>query len=291
MELPEGKPLNLEEAELFIKSRKERESFNGVLQMHGRTDEREYTIELLMYSGEVVAIEFGEKGKKTPLQAKTALEEVKNLGGSEGDLKLLKFNEGEMDKAIGRNADAILEKRVILEDFKIRIKPVAPKQAPGKRSMFGAVKGLFGAPTAMPKREFKGKFKLEFSESKKEKHELGEGLEPQKEKFDVKKTLMSRIKGRRFERLTRKLATKKRGKEKPGEKKLIDGKMVETKIDTLFNLVDKRSKLKINEKLAKELGVSKARIEEWAVILEEHNLVTINYPAIGEPEITKRGKK
>ena len=43
--------------------------------------------------------------------------------------------------------------------------------------------------------------------------------------------------------------------------------------------------MKINESLASRLKVNKTQIEEWAMILEEHNLLELRYPTIGEPEI------
>ena len=45
--------------------------------------------------------------------------------------------------------------------------------------------------------------------------------------------------------------------------------------------------LKIDNKLARKLGVRRSQIEGWAMILEEHDLVELHYPAIGEPEIRK----
>jgi len=108
--------------------------------------------------------------------------------------------------------------------------------------------------------------------------------------IDDKQALIARIKDRRFGRLTEKLLAKRREK-RTEDKEIVEGEVVETSIDKLFNLIDKRNKVKINENLAKELGVSKQRIEEWAVILEEHNLVTINYPPLGEPEITRKERK
>lgn len=281
MKLPTGTPLSLEEAELFIKSRKDRESFNGLVQMHGKIAEKEYIVELLISEGEVIAMEMVGTPWDTPLKGENAMEEIKKLGGSEGDLKLISFRDEDMNKIIENNVDSLLKKRVILENFKIRIKPILTKQpseTPEGKGMLSTVKGLFSAGGGGPplKSEFKGQFKLEFTE-------------PEKKEFDIKSELIARIKGRRFGRLTEKLLARRKV-EKPKVEQVVEGKMVETTIDKLFNLVDKRDKVKINDGLAKELGVSKERIEEWAVILEEHKLVTINYPTIGEPEITKKKK-
>jgi len=47
----------------------------------------------------------------------------------------------------------------------------------------------------------------------------------------------------------------------------------------------KEKQLKITDELSKTLGIPKHQIEEWAMILEEHNLLTLKYPTIGEPLI------
>jgi len=280
MKLPEGKPLTLEEAELFIKSREERNKFKGAIKMKGKTADKTYSLELVMRDGAIAVMEVDEGGKTTA--GDKALEEVKKFGGSEGDLKLLRFNTQESENAIKDNPEAVLQKRIVLEEFRIRIRPATQKEeASEKKGMLNAVKVLLSPGAGPPlKKEFKGQFKLEFKEEP-EKKEGG---------FDVKQALIARIKDRRFGRLTEKLLAKRREK-RTEDKEIVEGEVVETSIDKLFNLIDKRNKVKINENLAKELGVSKQRIEEWAVILEEHNLVTINYPPLGEPEITRKERK
>ncbi|MFC2154280.1 hypothetical protein ACFLRC_02220 [Candidatus Altiarchaeota archaeon] len=71
------------------------------------------------------------------------------------------------------------------------------------------------------------------------------------------------------------------------------GEKVETSIDKLYELVHKYKTLKVDDRLARALKVSKTQIEEWAMILEEHNLLELHYPTIGEPEIkyVPRGKE
>ena len=76
------------------------------------------------------------------------------------------------------------------------------------------------------------------------------------------------------------------GSAKPPEKSQVSGgKKVQTKIDELYELVQSKGHVKINDQLAKHLKVDKTQIEAWAMILEEHNLLELKYPAIGEPEI------
>jgi len=62
---------------------------------------------------------------------------------------------------------------------------------------------------------------------------------------------------------------------------------VATPIDELFAVVVENNKIKMGE-AAKKFGVHKAQIEEWAKILEEHGLIKIHYPPIGEPELRKK---
>jgi hypothetical protein len=74
-------------------------------------------------------------------------------------------------------------------------------------------------------------------------------------------------------------------------KKIVEGMKVKTTIDKLYELVLDKGAVKINDELAQKLGVSKTQIEEWAMVLEEHNLAELHYPAIGEPEIKKMHEK
>jgi hypothetical protein len=75
-----------------------------------------------------------------------------------------------------------------------------------------------------------------------------------------------------------------------------EGKKVETSIDKFYALVEQQGRVKLNDALAARLRTSKTQIEEWAMILEEHSLLELRYPTIGEPEIIstkaeKAGKK
>lgn len=58
----------------------------------------------------------------------------------------------------------------------------------------------------------------------------------------------------------------------------------ETDIDSLYRIIEKFKKVKISE-VKKVFNISSEKAEEWAKILEEHNLVELHYPAFGEPEI------
>lgn len=80
------------------------------------------------------------------------------------------------------------------------------------------------------------------------------------------------------------------GKEEPSEKGgTQDYERIETSIDKLFELVQKNKRIRISDALAHKLGTTRAKIESWAMILEEHNLVELHYSAMGEPEIREKG--
>lgn len=64
------------------------------------------------------------------------------------------------------------------------------------------------------------------------------------------------------------------------------GAVIETDFDVLYRLVLDKNKVKISE-IAKLFKIDKKKAEEWVQILDEHNLVRIYYPAMGEPEIRK----
>ncbi|MFH1722034.1 MAG: DUF2226 domain-containing protein [Candidatus Altiarchaeota archaeon] len=109
---------------------------------------------------------------------------------------------------------------------------------------------------------------------------------------------MSSRKRERMEEIQRKriVTVIKKPEEEPKikVKSFEAGEKVETSIDRLYELVQKYKTLKVDDRLARALRVSKTQIEEWAMILEEHNLLELHYPTIGEPVIkiiSKEGKE
>ncbi|MBU1135840.1 MAG: hypothetical protein KKG13_04985 [Nanoarchaeota archaeon] len=59
---------------------------------------------------------------------------------------------------------------------------------------------------------------------------------------------------------------------------------IHTGIDMLLEIVKKHKKIRLTE-AAEMLNVSENRIEEWGKILEDHNLITMHYPIMGEPTL------
>jgi hypothetical protein len=64
-------------------------------------------------------------------------------------------------------------------------------------------------------------------------------------------------------------------------------KRIETPLDELLELVMKRGTVKISE-AAKAFRVKESQLEEWARLLEEHELIEIHYPTIGKPILKKK---
>ena len=60
----------------------------------------------------------------------------------------------------------------------------------------------------------------------------------------------------------------------------------QTQFDELVNLVNKTGIVKVSE-VAKKFGIPKQLAEEWGKILEDHKLVTLHYPTLGELELRK----
>jgi len=63
-----------------------------------------------------------------------------------------------------------------------------------------------------------------------------------------------------------------------------DNNIITTPLDKLLDMVIKKGRISIKD-AANLFGVSRDQINGWAKILEEHNLIEINYPPIGEPEL------
>lgn len=63
--------------------------------------------------------------------------------------------------------------------------------------------------------------------------------------------------------------------------------IITTSLDTLLDLIIKKGRIQLKD-AAKVFSVTRAQIEEWAKILEEHDLIEIHYPPLGEPELRKK---
>ncbi len=62
-----------------------------------------------------------------------------------------------------------------------------------------------------------------------------------------------------------------------------------TGIDKLFFIVKKKEGVGL-EAAAGMLGVTRGKVDEWAKILEDEGLITIHYPAVGEPKLVPKNE-
>lgn len=58
--------------------------------------------------------------------------------------------------------------------------------------------------------------------------------------------------------------------------------VLETDVDKLYELVRDKGILKVND-ASKRLGIGIEHVERWGRILEEHKLIKLHYPPVGEP--------
>lgn len=61
---------------------------------------------------------------------------------------------------------------------------------------------------------------------------------------------------------------------------------IETDLDKLVNFVNQVEAIKLST-VTKLFNISLKKAEEWAKILDSHNIVRLHYPGIGEPELRK----
>jgi len=69
----------------------------------------------------------------------------------------------------------------------------------------------------------------------------------------------------------------------------IERSKYDTDIDILYKIIKGTGRIKMSV-ITKYFGINQKKAEEWAAILEGHNLVKIHYPAVGEPELEKVDK-
>lgn len=64
----------------------------------------------------------------------------------------------------------------------------------------------------------------------------------------------------------------------------------ETDVDKLYKLIEEVGCLTLTE-ISEGFGISREQAEEWGKILESHDLIELNYPAIGELQLCKKKSK
>jgi len=304
MDLIRGKhiiPSNTEE--FFNVCRNLDQSFTGAMRLLGEIDGDMYQADLLIQNGRIIAASLEDLNKRTIILKEDALKGIKSkLIGIRGSLDVYEFNETEMSETIAENMDAMFDPQTDISISSLGVKLVPMKKKKDRiiekkpqEHKFGLHLGFERPKTDIEKRIFEPEKKTESIEPKImgriPEQETGGGITNiatglggimgTPEEMEI-----SERKRERLEELRRRhLLAKKRITPQKKITKIREGEKVETPIDRFFGLVRKYKRIRINDNLAKKLGVSKTQMEEWAMILEEHNLVELHYPTIGEPEI------
>lgn len=317
--LPNGKQVLTETKEKFLDFCESlTKDFRGVMRLYGKLNGKLYIAGLLLEKGNVIAASFEDVDNEKIIFKEEAISQIKErLSGTKGDLEVYAFNDRDMKKASEGNKEALLISPVPFSSLGMRIrskietwaKKTSPESfARGEKPEIKELKTEEGFNLA----DFAHKFPEIFSSRKGERLELkkvqlkkeeipeekevvsidlSKIKESLKEVSDLKKEKLNELKRKRqIEDIAlRKKISKITGK---GYRETVrDTCKIETSIDKLYQLIQEHNRLKIDNRLVRRLGVSRSQIESWAMILEEHNLVELHYPAIGEPEIRKiKGK-
>lgn len=266
-------------------------SFTGVMRFFGR-NESLYMADLLIRKGMIKAASFEDLDKRTIVLKSGALNEIKKkLLGSVGSLDIYSMNDRDLMSVMVNNRDAILEDSIPLSSLGVRIKPVKKKviaeieeRGEKRRLGFGFfMKGLMRKEDEQREKteELRVKKQIEGKDTKPVEIAEGKG-----EEFMRKEERLSELRRRRqMEEMAIREKMSKLVKDKEKKEEIITGGKVKTSIDKLLEIIRKYKKVRIDDSLAHMLNVKRSQIESWAMILEEHNLVELHYPAIGEPEI------
>jgi hypothetical protein len=321
--LPEGEQVVAQTREEFIDFCESlKKDFNGVMKLYNRNAGTKYTAALLLDGGDIIGASFEDMDDKTIAYREDALTQIKKrLSGTRGDLEAYSFSEKDAEKVKKTNQEAILKHAVPFSSLGMKIKGNI-EEKPGfwgknqSTDYFSLKEGTrikeMRVEEGFRLAEFAHKFSLGLPEPPLQKPAIPK-KEPQKEEnidrpqsINDKKGLFSGLPGipgipsgdsegknERLEALKKKRQMENMNlakrisqitqKKQEGPKKET-GK-IETPIDKLYQFVQKYKRLKIDDDLARRIGVSRSQIEGWALILEEHKLVELHYPAIGEPEI------
>ena len=307
MKLPRGVHVKPERMESFYDICRQLDSdFTGAMRLKGVKDEKVYTADLLIDMGFVIAASFNFMNSGDELLRDEALDYIRNnLAGSSGKLDIFGFNSDEMRSSIESNAEALMEDDVKVHELGVKIKSSFVKKSgvglfdkisgfvkkPVPKTGRPPVKDLKSSREDAPIDSVMGKTIPACAPSQTD--ESGENdqvveakpLEESDKSKERKKARLQKIKETRLRKITDRITLEKEAK--APIKKIVEGMKVKTTIDKLYELIIAKDVVRINDELSKEIGVSKTQIEEWAMILEEHNLVELHYPAIGEPEIKK----
>jgi len=313
-QMPEGEKVSAKSPETFkALCESLAKDFKGVMRLYSKTAGRLYNAAMLLEDGNITGASFEDIDFKRVYHKEDAVSRIRDkLSGTAGDLALYSFSQTDVENVKKTNREVMLKTPVPFSSLEMRIKlnlsgqggASGPGQSVGglhvreievgsgfnladfARGLHINFKEQGREPPAIEKAEEKPVKELTDKEineqlataDSKEKRALAiasiknERLaELKKKRDDENKALMKRI-----SQITDK---------KPEESAVSDTVKVETSIDKLYQYIQKYKKVRIDDDLASKLGVKRSQIESWALILEEHSLVELHYPTIGEPEI------
>ena len=327
MNLLRGKHLTPEGTEGFYEICRELHDFTGALRLSGKVKGDFCQADLLVDAGYIVAVSFEDLEKREILLREAALDEIRtNFVKSVGSLDISELKKDELKTALDENETALLDSLIPLTILGMKIKPIEKTTVKEPKKKRHWLFGLGGkgkekkkkediVRTELPKKKFKSGVgaqspsnvaaimgsggKTAGAANANTKAGTGQGgqdlagLMGSLGKGDsVKSERLTELKKQR--ELQNRALIKKHSQLTEGAPKkstILEGKTVATSIDQLYNMVQKYKRLRINDALARKLRVKRSQIEGWAMILEEHNLIELHYPTIGEPEIRKIEKK
>ena len=268
-------------------------AFGGAIRLFNNFEGKLYQADLLIDNGFIIAASVKNLNDNITIYGEDAIREIKEkLGGSQGNLDIYSFTQEDMKIAIDDNPESVLESKISLHNLEIKIAPKYKKKSP-LDSIIGVFRGLTQIgrkpsismtkhiPTISGTTAVQG-VKKAIEVIAPEKKSTASIQLPFLAIPDIKKERLEELKKRQLEKISKVVIEKK---DETIARKIADGEKIETSIDELFEIVQAHGRVKINDAIAKRLNTTKAQIEEWAMILEEHNLLELHYPTIGEPEI------
>jgi hypothetical protein len=308
-----------------------KKDFNGVMKLYNRNEGKKYAAALLLNKGQIIGASFEDMDDKTIAYKEDAIVQIKKrLSGTRGDLEAYSFSNQDAERVKKTNQDVMLKNAVPFSSLGMKIKGnIEEKQGFGAKlpstDYFSLKEGTrvkeMRVEEGFRLADFARKFSLGLPEmppqkpaiqnkepAKAEKEDRPQSINEKKGLFaglpgipgipgtqiDASDAKKERIEALKKKRQTENMNLAKRisqiTQKKQDAPKKETGK-IETAIDKLYQLVQKYKRLKIDDDLARRIGVSRSQIEGWALILEEHKLVELHYPAIGEPEIRVMGEK
>jgi hypothetical protein len=266
------------------------DDFIGVMRLsvHGKY---EASAALLLDGGDIVAATY--EGAGDVLSGDCGISAtVERFSGTEGGLEIYEMSREMFNESMRENVECVLKKAMPVADLNIRIKLGHDASSGGGLSHW----------RSSGKNKFGGFFSGRLEDSIRLSEFARKSITIQKKQDDVWERkgdgLFETGKGSKphaIERKTNAEVEKNKKQEKKTGQEMVKrpgyGEKVETTIDRFYAMVKKDGRVRINDVLALKMKVDRAKLEQWALILEEHGLLKLNYPTLGEPEAVFESKE